>query len=96
MATPNRGGSSIVQQAVKLARLVKRHTAAGSLAYGMSLPAATAISLAADLIIALDALGAFDGQGGSAGMTVNLQLEQQKAQLLQMDRAAMVAYLQAE
>jgi hypothetical protein len=93
MAVATRGGSSIQSQALRLARLVKKFTAAGAMAYGVSAPGAAALTLMADIIIALDALGAFRGQGGSFGENLPLTLEADQAAFLGMTRAQMAELL---
>lgn len=68
MALYTKGGSSIQVHALRLARLVGKFGPAGAMAYGFSAPAAAAVELLANLIIALDGLGAFNGQGGPGGI----------------------------
>lgn len=81
--------------ALRLARVVKKYTAAGAMAYGVSAPGAAALTLMADIIIALDALGAFRGQGGEYGIPLNPGLEAEQAAFLNMTRAEMVSMLTA-
>jgi len=55
------GGSSIVRLARRVAKLVRKHSAAGVLLQGGTAPAVAALVLMADIFSALDAAGAFDG-----------------------------------
>lgn len=55
------GGPTIVRHARRLAKLVKKHSAAGVLLRGGTAPAVAALVLMADIFQALDAAGAFEG-----------------------------------
>lgn len=91
-----KGGATILQQVVRLARTVKKHTAAGAMAYGLSLPGAAALTLLADIVVTLDTLGAFEGQGGAKGISMDMTLDARQQQLLGMDITAIKEYLRAE
>lgn len=95
MAVYTKGGSSIQVEALRLARLVKKYTAAGAMAYGFSAPAAAAVTLLADIIIALDALNAFRGQGGAGGVGLPVGLEEAQQEFLGMSASERMSLLTA-
>lgn len=82
MAVVTKGGSSIMHHALRLSRLVKKYTPVGAMAYGVSAPGAAALSLMADIIIALDAAGAFGGQTAAGGGGTRDGLEGEQMALL--------------